>query len=591
MATANLASQKLSSYLSRLNPIPGFPEYTGPYKVGTIDVEIPISELEPASPTPEDATHVHTVLFRVFYPATPDTNGKRITWLPAPQRLHVSAYTQFLGIGPMVASVLSFLPRHMNYISIPVHKNASLESPPSDIPSGRWPTMVFDHGLGGSRNAYSHFAGSLASHGVVVICPEHRDGSAVLSLIRDPKNQDRYFRRNTQQAVPYVRIGHTQTPEVWRARDKQIRIRCWELGLFMEALVGLDTGISHIIESNMNGTTPVSALQQFKGKLDIHEPGKIIFGGHSFGAATMVQLLKSTYYADRKEIASMADPAFTPRPDSAIRKQITERNPIILLDMWCFPLVSASFAPLLDLPLPAYADVPTAPGGTAILAVESETFFKWTEHLHAKARILSPNPTARVVSAADFERPSGVRLPEPNVFYVKNSAHLNQSDFGVLFPWLCKKVFGADAPERALRLNLRAALQFLRGNNVPVARTWAGDLVEGAHVDKLDASNKVSSGASKDFDDGIHEDRAILNRKVNGAVEAWSWIDIIGLGGEAAKSELELAAVGEEGHDFLPESKDAERQMEGEMEPGATAPGALEAETVGAVEQPVAASA
>jgi platelet-activating factor acetylhydrolase len=107
MATANGASKKLSSYLSRLNPIPGFPEYTGPYKVGTVDVEIPISELEPASPTPEDASHIQTVLFRVFYPATPDANGKRITWLPAPQRLHVSAYTQFLGIGPMMASVLS----------------------------------------------------------------------------------------------------------------------------------------------------------------------------------------------------------------------------------------------------------------------------------------------------------------------------------------------------------------------------------------------------------------------------------------------------------------------------------------------------
>lgn len=476
----------------------------------------------------------------------------------------------------------------MNYISIPVHKNAPLESPPPHIPSGRWPVLVFDHGLGGSRNAYSHAAGSLASHGVVVICPEHRDGSAVLSLIRDPNAQDRYFRRKTQRAVPYVRIGHTQTRGVWRARDKQIRLRCWELGLLMEALVGLDTGVAHIIESNMNGTTPLSALQQFQAKLDVHEPGKIIFGGHSFGAATVVQLLKSTYYADREELASMAEPVFTPRADSAIRKQITEGNPTILLDMWCFPLVSKSSAPLLDLPLPAYADVPTAPGGAAILAVESETFFKWTEHLHTKARILSPNPTARVVSAADFERPSGVRLPEPNVFYVKNSAHLNQSDFGVLFPWVCKKVFGGDAPERVLRLNLRAALQFLRTNNVPVARTWAGDLVEGAHVDKLDASNE---GASKDVDDGIHDDKAILDRKADGAVEAWSWIDIIGLGGEAAKTERELAAAGGEGEKSLSENKDAERQMEGEMEPGATAPGSLDAGTAGTVEQPAAASA
>jgi platelet-activating factor acetylhydrolase len=226
-----------------------------------------------------------------------------------------------------------------------------------------------------------------------------------------------------------------------------------------------------------------------------------------------------------------------------------------------------------------------------------ETFFKWKEHLHTKARILSPNPTARVVSAADFDRSesSGVRLPEPNVFYVKNSAHLNQSDFGVLFPWVCKKVFGSEAPERALRLNVRAALQFLRGNGTPVARTWTGDLVEGVHVDKLDASTGADSPAAGDGgpEDGIHDDEAILARKAgeDGPVEAWSWIDVIGLGGEAAKTERELAADGEAGQKFVPENRDAERQMEGEMEPGATAPGTLEAETAGTVEQPVAASA
>lgn len=202
-----------------------------------------------------------------------------------------------------------------------------------------------------------------------------------------------------------------------------------------------------------------------------------------------------------------------------------------------------------------------------------------------------------MVSAADFDRSesSGVRLPEPNVFYVKNSAHLNQSDFGVLFPWVCKKVFGSEAPERALRLNVRAALQFLRGNGTPVARTWTGDLVEGVHVDKLDASTGADSPAAGDGgpEDGIHDDEAILARKAgeDGPVEAWSWIDVIGLGGEAAKTERELAADGEAGQKFVPENRDAERQMEGEMEPGATAPGTLEAETAGTVEQPVAASA
>lgn len=101
------ATEKVSSYLSRLNPVPSFPDYTGPYKVGTIDVEIAASELDSPSPSPDAAANIHTVLFRIFYPARPESDGKRISWLPAPQRNHVSAYTRFLGLGPMLAEVVS----------------------------------------------------------------------------------------------------------------------------------------------------------------------------------------------------------------------------------------------------------------------------------------------------------------------------------------------------------------------------------------------------------------------------------------------------------------------------------------------------
>ncbi len=426
--------------------------------------------------------------------------------------------------------------------------------------------MVFSHGLGGSRNAYSHLAGSLASHGVVVICPEHRDGSSVVSLIRDPSKQDRFFLRSTRRVVPYNRISHSQTPEVWDARNKQLRIRLWELGLLMEALTGIDAGDERILKSNMNRTTPTAALAQFAGQLDISDPGKVIFAGHSFGAASIVQLLKSTYYAGSPELEEMKEPLFVPRKDSAIARQITEQNLVMLLDMWCFPLLSKATAPLFKLPLPIYADTPSAPGGNALLAVESETFFKWKEHLHVKARFLSPDPTAETVSPTAYERPvTGIKLSEPNFFYVKNSAHLNQSDFGILFPWLTKKVFGAEQPERALRLNLRAQLQLLRVNGVPIARTWVGDLVDGAHVGKAEMGAAGAAG-DKGLDDGIHDDKAIFDRIADGAVEAWSWIDIIGMGDEAAPGEIEMLERerrSEETH-----VEDGERAMQGEMDPG-----------------------
>ncbi|XXH00485.1 hypothetical protein Hte_006831 [Hypoxylon texense] len=586
-------SDKWSSLLSRLNPIPGFQEFTGPYKVGTVDVEIPVSDLESPSPAPANAADIETIQFRIFYPAHPDAEGKRITWLPAPQREHLSAYIQFLGFGQLLAQAISFLPRHLHYTSIPVVKNAPVLEP--NTPNGRWPTAIFSHGLGGSRNAYSQIVGSLASHGVVVICPEHRDGSAVATFIRIPSQQDRYFMRNTRRPIPYHRIPHDPTDEVHALRNDQLKIRLWEMGLTHEAVLAIDKGLPL---NNLNKSTP--SLAPFVGRLHVHEPGSIIFAGHSFGSATVVQFLKTVFYAGRPELEAMEDPLYTPSRQSAICRQITPRNVTILLDMWCFPLLAKSMKPLFDLPLPVYADFPPPttdpsststsstssssappPGGNALLAIESSDFYNWKEHLHATARILSPVPSAPVVEATAFydndnnhnHTSAGVKLAEPHFFYVERSAHLSQSDFGVLFPRLTRKVFGSEEPERALRLNRRAALEVLRRNGVPVARTWSGDLVdgvvgvddktgavadtaavaatatardgdeadEGAAGDNREGDGQGENEAQADqsravvgdrgLDDGIHNDRAILDRSEHdGVVEAWRWIDIVGMG-------------------------------------------------------------
>ncbi|KAF5027410.1 hypothetical protein F66182_487 [Fusarium sp. NRRL 66182] len=543
-------SSKMSSYLSRLSPIPAFPDYTGPYKVGTVDVEIPVSELEAPSAAPEGVDNIHTVQYRMFYPAVAQSSEKRISWLPNPQRQNLVAYTRFLGVGSMLAEFLSFLPRHLHYTTIPVHKNATLLEPSTE--NKRWPTMIFSHGLGGCRNSYSYIAGSLASHGIVVICPEHRDGSAVASFVRVPEKQDETTTSNGRIQVPYEKISHDVTPEVYLAREAQLRIRCWELGLVHQAMLAVDRGAPL---TNLNKSTP--SLDQFAGKSNIHEPGSIIFAGHSFGAATQTQFLKSTYYADVPEVAAIEKPIFTPAKGSDIRQQITENTLLMLLDMWCFPLMAPNSAPLFNLPLPVYADKATAPGGKAVLAVESEHFFKWTDHLHLKARVLSPDPAAKVVTPQLFERPSGIKMSEPNLFYVMSSAHLNQSDFGILFPWVTKKIFDAEQPERALRLNLRAQLQMLRDNNVPVARTSAGDLVDGTWFDKLDTFNRENGDPCKD---GISNDQAIFDKSGNNPVDFWRWIDVIGLGNAEDKKTTENKV--EEG----------EQEMKGELDPSEGAP-------------------
>jgi platelet-activating factor acetylhydrolase len=396
----------------------------------------------------------------------------------------------------------------------------------------------------------------LASHGVVVICPEHRDGSAVASFIRIPDENDKSAKVKTKKMVQYNRISHDVSPEVYEAREAQLRIRLWELGLIHEAVLAMDKGVNF---RNLNTST--TSLQQFVGRLKVHEPGSIIFAGHSFGATTMTQLLKSTYYADNEDVASIKNPLFSPKKDSAIRKQVTERNVTMLLDMWCMPLLAPNSEALFNLPLPVYDDLASAVGGTGLLAVESESFHKWTEHLHIKARILSPEPKARTVSPTVFERPSGIKQSEPNFFYVLNSAHLSQSDFGILFPWLTKKIFDAEQPERALRLNLRAQLQLLRVNNIPVARTYSGDLVDGASIDKLDSAKQAEN--SVQVADGLMNDQAIFDRSGTHVVDFWRWIDIIGLGDAGEKEKGKT--VGEQ-------VEEGEKDMEGEMEPSEQRP-------------------
>lgn len=97
----------MASYLKKVNPIPALPEYTGPYKVGTVDVEIPVIDLNSPSDMPSNARDIATVQFRIFYPAQPDAKGKRISWLPAPQRSQISAYTKFLGFGSVASELIS----------------------------------------------------------------------------------------------------------------------------------------------------------------------------------------------------------------------------------------------------------------------------------------------------------------------------------------------------------------------------------------------------------------------------------------------------------------------------------------------------
>ena len=82
-----------------VSPVPAFPAYTGPYKVGTFDVEIAAQDLLPPNATKTVKEEVpETISFRCFYPCeTPSTPSRAVSWVPQPQRETLHAfYYKFL---------------------------------------------------------------------------------------------------------------------------------------------------------------------------------------------------------------------------------------------------------------------------------------------------------------------------------------------------------------------------------------------------------------------------------------------------------------------------------------------------------------
>ena len=495
----------MASYLSGLSPVNAFPDYHGPYSVGTVDVEIPVADLPSPCETPEGAQP--TIAFRIFYPCVkPARDHERaVRWVPQPQRLSVAALIRFLGVKDRTASTLSYAMQQFYWIKIRAYRNAQMLDAPTT--NGRWPVTVFSHGLAGSRNAYSYICGDLASNGMVVIALDHRDGSSPVQYVRATASTE-------ARIIPTNKINHDANDEVFEARDKQLRIRLWEISMAYGALMKIDAGqkIENLDENTSSRRKErVEVLLPFKDTLNIHRPGQVTFCGHSFGAATMTQLVKAIYYSS--ELPNDAGkPLISPTAEAAIVQQITPHNPVLLLDLWCLPLKSPNQKWLWDRPLPSYAV--GGCGGDNVLSVLSEGFHKWTQNLDANKHIIAvPSRSSRASAPATFTRESRRQLPNwarikdespspdsgyasqasqspsrsparssnvsrPHMFYVEKSQHFNQSDFGILFPWVTKRFAKAEEPERILELNTRAMVQVMRKSGIEVAGKDDGEILD-----------------------------------------------------------------------------------------------------------------
>jgi platelet-activating factor acetylhydrolase len=96
----------------------------------------------------------------------------------------------------------------------------------------------------------------------------------------------------------------------------------------------------------------------------------------------------------------------------------------------------------------------------------------------------------------------GDRLPR--LYYTPKTAHLSQSDFGCLFPWIGKRFLNAENPERTILLNVRAVLQLFRER--------------GVHVEPFREDLKVGEKDDMGNDEGI--------LAIDGRVEGWTPLSV-----------------------------------------------------------------
>ena len=250
---------------------PALPKYPGPYNVGTLELEVPLQETKE---WPATETKTETILVRLFYPAENENGVRRTspTWLPQPTREYAKGYADFLK-QPVLPTSFAISLAVCN-TTIPALEHAQIIQP---SPKSRFPIMVFSHGLGGSRNAYSQWCGSMASYGIFVAAIEHRDGSAPNSVVKAGTKE--------QYTVPYRRITE-YNDETKHLRTSQLAQRTFEVS----KLIALLRDINH---GKVFGVSEEKRLHldSFKDLLNTKK-GQFIMAGHSFGAATAVAACK-----------------------------------------------------------------------------------------------------------------------------------------------------------------------------------------------------------------------------------------------------------------------------------------------------------
>lgn len=284
------------------------PPYSGPYTVGTIDLEVPRLPRRAGEEFFEDgspAFELETVLFSVFYPASEGVQSTkpRHPWISKPVSLTAEGYLSFANLNnfffnPIATLALWSLVGGRDIpaeVDVPLASNEKTFNPEdgSDVvvgpglvvePVGKFPVVIFSHGYASSRTDYTNYLGELASRGYVVAAVEHRDGSCPGTII---------MRSDDGSEKPLYSFGASDLEgmeDLDRAQFKQLQLEMRQLEVeeTYQVLKEINEGNGGEI-FNANSRDEGEDLSSWKDRLDFDH---LTVGGHSFGATLALRTLK-----------------------------------------------------------------------------------------------------------------------------------------------------------------------------------------------------------------------------------------------------------------------------------------------------------
>ncbi|KAF7976303.1 hypothetical protein HWV62_7003 [Athelia sp. TMB] len=248
------------------------PEYTGPLPVGVRDIELPVPRqtfgaFQHAKMPGQHASLVmDSVLFSVFYPCDDGGGGAKQVWFPKFEQTIDGLLGMAKRTPKFAYKVLAYplVAAAIYGTTLPARANAPLRPPsPSAVPSAesdtpdpspraedtdstaRWPLMLFSHGVGGSRQKYSHFCGEMASRGWVCAAIEHRDGTSPESVVLLGQDKDAKTHAGGRERLDWLDWGDLHWPHLdaqptddTTLRHEQLRMRVAEAHAVLSALRG-----------------------------------------------------------------------------------------------------------------------------------------------------------------------------------------------------------------------------------------------------------------------------------------------------------------------------------------------------------------